>query len=123
MLDGLRRESSIVAETFEDADRTMTPLLGKPLSDLIFIDGAINTLAPELDMFATVTDVATHFAVTHGPTIASQLGLAGESWEVDMDGIKAGFGVDPATTNRLTYAELRERRALINKRLSGRRLS
>ncbi len=93
------------------------------IKNLIFIDGAIATLAPELDMFATVTDVATHFAVTHGPTIASQLGLAGETWAVDMDGIKAGFGVDPATTNRLTYAELQERRALINRRLAGKRLT
>jgi len=92
------------------------------IKNLIFIDGAIATLAPELDMFATVTDVATHFAVTHGPTIASQLGLAGETWDVDMDGIKAGFGVDPSKMDRLTYAELQERRALINKRLAGRRL-
>lgn len=92
------------------------------IKNLIFIDGAIATLAPELDMFATVTDVATHFAVTHGPTIASQLGLAAESWDVDVDGIKAGFGVDPSKMDRLTYAELQERRALINKRLAGRHL-
>lgn len=93
------------------------------IKNLIFIDGAIATLAPELDMFATVTEVATHFAVTHGPTIAAQLGLAEQTWTIDMDGIKAGFGVDPATTDRLTYAELKERRALINRRLAGRRLS
>jgi ubiquinone biosynthesis protein len=93
------------------------------IKNMIFIDGAIATLAPELDMFATVTEVATHFATTHGPTIAAQLGLAGQTWELDMDGVKAGFGVDPATTDRLTYAELRARRALIQKRLHGRRLS
>ncbi len=92
------------------------------VKNLIFIDGAIATLAPELDMFAAVTDVATHFATTHGPTIAAQLGLAGSTWEMDLDGVKAGFGVDPATTDRLSYADLRRRRALIQKRLSGRRL-
>ncbi|MGH1490729.1 MAG: ABC1 kinase family protein [Acidimicrobiales bacterium] len=92
------------------------------IKNLIFIDGAIATLAPELDMFAAVTEVATHFATTHGSTIAAQLGMAQQSWDLDLDGVKAGFGVDPATTDRLTYAELQERRALIQKRLSGRHL-
>lgn len=90
------------------------------IKNLIFIDGAIATLAPELDMFAAVTDVATHFATTHGAEIAAQLGVAQQTWELDLDGMKAGFGVDPATTDRLTYAELKQRRALIQRRLSGR---
>ncbi len=46
--------------------------------------------------------------------------MASKEWEVDVDGIKAGFGVDPGTTSTLTYAELRERRSLIRRRLSGR---
>lgn len=90
------------------------------IKNLIFIDGAIATLAPELDMFAAVTDVATHFATTHGQTIAAQLGVAQQSWELDLDGVKAGFGVDPSVTESLSYAELKQRRALIQKRLSGR---
>ncbi len=96
----------------------------KPLmlyvKNLIFIDGAIATLAPELDMFSVVTKIATHFATTHGPTIAAQLGMSESTWEVDVDGIKAGFGVDPAERSSLTYAELQERRSLIQRRLSGR---
>lgn len=90
------------------------------VKNLIFIDGSIATLAPDLDMFAVVTEIGTHFATTHGPAIAAQLGMEPQSWEVDLDGVKAGFGVDPATTDRLTYAELQERRALIHKRLTGR---
>ncbi|MFT7600927.1 MAG: ubiquinone biosynthesis protein [Acidimicrobiales bacterium] len=92
------------------------------VKNLIFIDGAIASLAPELDMFAVVTEIGTHFATTHGAAIAVQLGLPAESWDVDLDGVKAGFGVDPATTDRLTYAELQERRALIHKRLTGRKV-
>ena len=92
------------------------------IKNLIFIDGAIATLAPELDMFAAVTDVATHFATTHGQTIAAQLGVAQQSWELDLDGVKAGFGVDPSVTESLTYADLKQRRALIQKRLSGREI-
>ena len=46
----------------------------KPLmlyvKNLIFIDGATATLAPDIDLFATITEIATHFATTHGPTIS-----------------------------------------------------
>ena len=92
------------------------------IKNLIFIDGSIATLAPELDMFSVVSEIATHFASNHGASIATQLGVAQDSWQVDLDGIKAGFGVDPAETDRLTYDELQKRRALIQKRLGHRHL-
>ena len=38
MMQPLRAIEPIVAETFAEADRVMTPLLGKPLSDYIFVD-------------------------------------------------------------------------------------
>ena len=38
MLEPLRAAEPIVAETFAEADRIMTPLLGKPLSEFIFVD-------------------------------------------------------------------------------------
>ncbi len=38
MLEPLRATESIVATTFAEADRVMTPLLGKPLTDFIFVD-------------------------------------------------------------------------------------
>lgn len=99
----------------------------KPLmlyvKNFIFLDGAIANLAPQLDMFAALTEIATHFAVTHGASISSQLGQPAGPWELDLDGLKASFGVDPATTDHFTYAELRERRALIRKRLGSRALT
>ena len=70
-----------------------------------------------------LTEIATHFAVTHGSTIANQLGRPQDEWELDLYGLKASFGVDPSTTDQFTYAELQERRELIRKRLSGRRLT
>ena len=38
MLQQLREAEPIVAQQFVEADRVMTPLLGKPLSDYIFVD-------------------------------------------------------------------------------------
>ena len=119
-------------ELVKEMQRVVKALLGygaklpKPLmlyiKNLIFIDGAIATLAPELDMFAVMTEIATHFATTHGASIASQLGVNQSEWKIDMDGMKGSLGVDPSETDRLTYSELRERRALINKRLGHRHL-
>jgi acyl transferase domain-containing protein/acyl carrier protein/NAD(P)-dependent dehydrogenase (short-subunit alcohol dehydrogenase family) len=40
MMRPFRAIEPIVAETFAEADRIMTPLLGKPLSDYIFVDQA-----------------------------------------------------------------------------------
>jgi acyl transferase domain-containing protein/acyl carrier protein/NAD(P)-dependent dehydrogenase (short-subunit alcohol dehydrogenase family) len=40
MLRPLRAAEPIVAQTFAEADRVMTPLLGKPLSEFIFVDEA-----------------------------------------------------------------------------------
>ncbi len=40
MLRSLRAAEPIVAATFEEADRVMTPILGKPLSEYIFVDPA-----------------------------------------------------------------------------------
>ena len=42
MLKPLRALEPIVAETFAEADRVMTPLLGQPLSEFIFVDGKNN---------------------------------------------------------------------------------
>ena len=40
MTRALRQAESIVAETFAEADRVMTPLLGKPLTEIMFADPA-----------------------------------------------------------------------------------
>lgn len=117
-------------EMIGELQRLIKALLGygarlpKPLmlyiKNLIFIDGAIATLAPELDMFEVVTEIATHFATHHGAAITSQLGMNQTTWDLDLDGVKAGFGIDPADVDRLTYAQLQERRTLIRKRLANR---
>lgn len=116
-------------EMIGELQRIMKALLGygarmpKPLmlyvKNLIFIDGSIATLAPDLDLFGEVTYIATHFFTKHGATFANELGVDQKDWKMDLDGIKAGFGVDPTEMEALSHAELQERRALINKRLAG----
>jgi hypothetical protein len=61
-------------------------------------------------------------ATRHGERIAASIGMDPTAIELDLTGIKAGFGVDPSTTGSLTYRDLQERRELIRRRLEGRRL-
>ncbi|MFW2381937.1 MAG: AarF/ABC1/UbiB kinase family protein, partial [Acidimicrobiales bacterium] len=115
-------------EMIGELQRVMKALLGygarmpKPLmlyvKNLIFIDGAIATLAPDLDLFGEVTYIATHFFTKHGATFANELGVDQNEWRLDLDGLKAGFGVDPTEVDRLSHADLQERRAIINQRLA-----
>ncbi len=89
------------------------------VKDLLFLDGAMATLAPNLDLFGALTEIAMHFAVQHGQRIASDVGMAIDASMVDISGFKASIGVE-ADVERLTYAQLQERRALIAKRMDGR---
>ena len=69
MLRPLCAIEPIVAETFEEADRIMTPLLGKPLSDFIFIDQSdpAAVAKAEQDLLQT--------AITQPAVLATDLGL------------------------------------------------
>jgi ubiquinone biosynthesis protein len=91
------------------------------VKNLVFLDGAIALLAPDLDLFGEITHISTHFATQWGQAIAGQLGVDPDSYRMDLDGLKAGFGVDPTSTTTFTYRELQERRALIHRRLAEHR--
>ncbi len=63
-----------------------------------------------------------YFATQHGEKIAAQLGMGDAAWELDMEGVKAGFGLSD-DVDRLTYRDLQERRETIRKRLEGRKMT
>ena len=90
------------------------------VKNMMFLDGAIATLAPDLDLFAEIEGIALLFAAKHGERIMAQLGLEqAESWSPDITGIKAGFGVD-ASTEGLTHREIQARRAQVREKFEGR---
>jgi ubiquinone biosynthesis protein len=90
------------------------------VKNMVFLDGAIATLAPDLDLFAEIEAIALLFAEKHGERIMAQLGLQHqEGWEPDLAGIKAGFGLDE-DTEHLTHRELQARRAEVRKKFERR---
>ncbi|MBI2168015.1 MAG: AarF/ABC1/UbiB kinase family protein [Actinobacteria bacterium] len=84
------------------------------LKNLIFLDAAIATLAPDLDLLAEIAHVYGYFVERHGDRIAADLGT--DPGHVDLTGVKASFGLT-ADVERLTYREIQDRRDIIRKRL------
>ncbi len=87
------------------------------VKNLVFLDGAIARLAPELDLLGEVSNISMMFAAKHGERLGRELGVNPNDVEFDLDGVKASMGLE-ASVNSLTYRELQERRALIQKRMA-----
>ncbi len=83
MLELLRATEPIVAETFAEADRVMTPLLGKPLSKFIFIDQA------DPAAVAKAEDDLRQTAITQPAVLATDLALTR---------LLAAYGIEPDFT-------------------------
>ncbi len=83
MLQGLRAAEPIVAEIFAEADRVMTPLLGKPLSDFIFVDQA------DAKAVAKAEEDLRQTAFTQPAVLATDLALTR---------LLAAYGVEPDMT-------------------------
>jgi ubiquinone biosynthesis protein len=90
------------------------------VKNLVFLDGAIATLAPDLDLFGEIEIISLMFAQKHGERIMEQLGLKHqEDWKPDLSSMKAGFGLDDSTEH-LTHRELQARRAQVREKFDGR---
>ena len=86
------------------------------VKNMVFLDGAIARLAPDLDILAEIANISLHFAQAHGERLGRELGIDQTQMEVNLDGVKASLGLN-ASTQRMTYRDLQKRRELINKRM------
>lgn len=90
------------------------------VKDLLFLDGALATLAPDVDLFAEIMQIAAYFSTRYGERIAGDIGLDPRDNPVDIEGIRAAVGVSD-DIDRLTYRDLQARRALIRRRMDEHR--
>jgi ubiquinone biosynthesis protein len=136
MIDELGLEGPVVDPTTMTGDeltheiqKTVKALLGygakmpKELmlfvKNMVFLDGAIATLAPDLDIFAEVAAISMTFAEKHGERIMAELGMSFEAgWQPDISGFKASIGVDDSVDS-LTYKDLQDRRRKVQENLQG----
>jgi ubiquinone biosynthesis protein len=86
------------------------------VKDLLFLDGALATLAPDVDLFAEVTHIANYFAQRYGERIAADVGVDPRQQIVDLDGVRAQLGVSSGV-QQMSHRDLQARRELIRKRM------
>lgn len=88
------------------------------VKNMVFLNGAIALLAPDLDIVGEMARLSTHMATTHGETLARDAGMDLGSFAADRNAIRTGFGiVDGDADAPVTYRDLKARRDLIRKRL------
>src|ERR1035441_10112932 len=83
MLKSLRALEPIVAQTFAEADRVMTPLIGKPLSDFIFVDQS------DASAVAKAEEDLRQTAITQPAVLAADIALTR---------LLAAYGIQPDMT-------------------------
>ena len=77
MLAELRSHEPIVRDVYDEADRIMTPLLGKPLSDYVFADGADPEAVARLNAQLLQTEITQPAVLTTDAAMAQLLGAYG----------------------------------------------
>jgi ubiquinone biosynthesis protein len=90
------------------------------VKDLLFVDGSLATLAPDVDLFAEVTSIATYFTTRYGERIAHDIGIDPREHPLELAGVRAVVGVGEDVTE-LTYRDLQARRELIRRRMEEHR--
>jgi len=100
--------------------------LPKPLilfvKDLLFLDGALSVMAPDLDILSEITSLVTYFHERHGAAVAKDLGLDPDAPPVvDLHALRVTLGLDERdAASTFTVRDLQERRALMRRRLARR---
>ena len=89
------------------------------IKNLVFLDGAIATHAPDLDILTEVMNLWTTIAEKHGEKLAATTGIAPGTAAPDATAVRAAFGVVDEESP-LTHEELRRRRELIRHRMAKR---
>jgi ubiquinone biosynthesis protein len=89
------------------------------VKNMVFLDGAITRLAPDLDLFAEIAGISVHFATHHGDRIMADVGIDPRSIELDMTAVANSFGIEDADAG-LTHRDLRARRETIRRNLAER---
>ena len=91
------------------------------VKNLMFLDGSIATLAPDLDIIGELESVHTEIAARHGEQLAAEMGIELAQAVFDPDAMKISLGVDP-NVESLTYRDVQDRRVTIRRNLEAHRV-
>jgi ubiquinone biosynthesis protein len=82
------------------------------VKNMMFLDGAIANLAPELDILAEIEKVHTEIAMRHGLKLAADLGIDVSEITFDPAAVRTALGLS-ADIEELTYADVQRRREIL----------
>ncbi|HXY43177.1 MAG TPA: AarF/UbiB family protein [Acidimicrobiales bacterium] len=88
------------------------------VKDMLFLDGAVATMAPEIDLLGEIAVIAAYFAQHHGERIAADVGVDVRSTPIDLDGLRASMGLS-TDTRQITYREIQQRREVLRRKFEG----
>jgi ubiquinone biosynthesis protein len=89
------------------------------VKDILFLNGSMATLAPDVDILGEILAVVTYFTERHGEQIAREIGVELLESPIDLDGYRAAMGFTDEADS-ITFRDLQERRELIRRRLEQR---
>jgi ubiquinone biosynthesis protein len=90
------------------------------VKDILFLDSAVGSFAPDVDLLGEVATIATYFAQRHGGRIAEEIGVDPRAQPVDLTGVRSSLGLAPET-EKISYRELQQRRDEVRKKLTEER--
>jgi ubiquinone biosynthesis protein len=88
------------------------------VKNMLFLNGAMAAMAPDVDILGEILAVVTYFTEHHGERIALEVGFEVTPDAIDLDGYRAAMGFTEEA-DAITFRDLQERRELIAKRLEA----
>ncbi|HWD51926.1 MAG TPA: AarF/UbiB family protein [Acidimicrobiales bacterium] len=89
------------------------------VKNMLFLNGAMATMAPDVDILGEIVAIVTYFTQQHGEQIARDVGMELADMPLDLDGYRAAMGVTDGSES-ITFRDLQERREIISRRLAER---
>jgi ubiquinone biosynthesis protein len=90
------------------------------VKDILFLDGAVATFSPDVDILSEIASIATYFAVRYGGRIADEIGIDPREKPVDLTGVRSSLGISEEI-EALNHRQLQERREALRKKFEERR--
>jgi ubiquinone biosynthesis protein len=89
------------------------------VKNMLFLNGAMATMAPDVDILGEIVAIVTYFTEQHGEQIARDVGMELADMPLDLDGYRAAMGVTDGSES-ITFRDLQDRREVISRRLAER---
>lgn len=86
---------------------------------MLFFDGAIAVLAPDLNLFEEVANIYAYFLTAHGERIAAEIGFDPRDYALDLSRARDSFGL--GAEDAMTHQDLMKRRAELQQRMDASR--